>query len=80
MSYARFNCAGSDVYVYGGSHPDDSSKDAIICCWCPMLKDSESFIAGDTSEMIDHLKQHRVAGHVVPEDTFVDLLKEKINA
>jgi hypothetical protein len=72
MSYARFGCEGSDVYIY-------LSVDGWIeCCACSLQPTkatdskgiefilSESFKAYNTQEMIYHIGQHREAGHFIP--------------
>ena len=65
MSYARFGWDGSDVYVFmhvGGW---------LECCTCILSHESwESFQAGDTKTMADHLKKHENAGHQVSRDIY----------
>ena len=55
MSYARWGL-NSSVYVIG--------TDRGIECICCGL--SDSFVAQSYSEMIEHLKAHRMAGDAVP--------------
>lgn len=57
MSYARFGWDGSDVYVY--MHVAGH----LECCGC-ILGDEWSFHS--TQAMIDHLAEHRAAGHNIP--------------
>jgi hypothetical protein len=70
MSYARFGWNDSDVYVFmhvGGF---------LECCACLLAHEEwESFNAGDTKTMVDHLKKHEASGHTVPRDIY-DLLWE----
>ncbi len=56
MSYARFGCG--DVYVFM------STSGHLECCGC-ILGDQWSFAS--TQEMVDHLAEHRAAGHAVPD-------------
>ncbi len=56
MSYARFGCG--DVYVFM------STSGHLECCGC-ILGDQWSFAS--TQEMVDHLAEHRAAGHDVPD-------------
>ena len=60
MSYSRWGCDGSDVYVF--AHVDGQ----IQCCGCPLLLDDRSFDARSTEAMVDHLAEHVSAGHSVP--------------
>lgn len=75
MSYARFG-AGSDVYVFlsvGGY---------LECCSCAMQNapnDPHVFEAETTEAMLEHLRQHRAAGHQVPEDC-IERLKAEAEA
>jgi hypothetical protein len=57
MSYARFS-ASSDVYVFM------SVGGWLECCGC-LLEDEWVFT--DTASMIEHLAEHRAAGHSVPD-------------
>jgi hypothetical protein len=68
MAYARFS-EDSDVYVYldvGGF---------LACCGCSQ---GPSFSATTTEDMIDHLKEHIMAGDVVP-DYLIPALEEDRN-
>lgn len=58
VSYARFTY-DSDVYVFY------SVDHMYECCGCCLR--STSFCCGTAKEMIEHLEQHRVVGHKVPE-------------
>jgi hypothetical protein len=59
MSYARFSL-DSDVYVF-------LTEDGIECCACSL---DGRFVARITADMIEHLEQHRRAGHSVSDETF----------
>ena len=64
MSYARFGWDG-DVYVFM------SVGGWLECCACILAhEDWESFQAGDTKTMVDHLKKHEAAGHQVRRDIY----------
>lgn len=57
MSYARFSYA--DVYVFM------SSSGHLECCGC--ILGDYSVTCDSTQEMVDHLAEHRAAGHDVPD-------------
>lgn len=67
MSYARFGCDDSDVYVFLAS---DSHK--LECCGCS-LSAARKFTAPTTDEFLQHLTEHMLAGHCVPSDTIAEL-------
>lgn len=71
MAYARFG-RDSDVYVFL------STQGGLECCRCDLLRESESYIAKSTSEMLTHLEQHRSQGHRVPEDCVTDLKADAV--
>ena len=56
MSYARFSYA--DVYVFM------STSGHLECCGC-ILGDQWAY--DSTQAMVDHLAEHRAAGHDVPD-------------
>ena len=65
MSYARFGWDNSDVYVFM------SVGGWLECCACILAhEDWESFQAGNTKTMIDHLKKHEGSGHHVPRHIY----------
>jgi hypothetical protein len=67
VSYCRFGWNGSDVYVY-------ESAEGICCCGCWLSEESVYF---DTPELtIEHLIEHRKAGHFVPEYAIAELWQE----
>jgi hypothetical protein len=78
MSYCRFGWGGSDVYVY-----EDVSL-GIYCCGCALTPGG--FIAGNPGAdhvaadvMVAHLKEHRRAGHTVPQHAIDSLISEAID-
>jgi len=62
MAYARFSNA--DVYVFM------STSGHLECCGC-RLGDQWSF--DSTAAMVEHLAEHRAAGHDVPDGIEADL-------
>ena len=79
MAYAKFSL-DSDVYVYGGQDGPDGQHN-IICSGCllepadeetPGFTFRESRVFYAKQEILDHLKDHREAGHAVPDGTFTD--------
>ena len=72
MSYSRFYDA--DAYIY------DSVSDGLVCQLCSLLKNKESstFIAGsDYDKMLEHIKEHRLAGDYIPEYADEDLKRDR---
>lgn len=68
MAYVRWS-ENSDVYIY------HDVSDVIVCCACKLESGIDSF--GKRSKVIDHIEEHRRAGHLVPE--YVDeILREEI--
>ena len=68
MSYARMG-PDSDVYVYG------SVNGSYECCMCSLSKQGgQSFDC--IEEVLDHLKDHKAAGHKVPGYCIDRLVKE----
>lgn len=63
MSYARFSYA--DVYVFM------STSGHLECCGCRLGKRSQEF--DSTQAMVDHLAEHRAAGHAVPDEIETEL-------
>lgn len=46
----------------------------LECCACILHKqDWSSFQAYSTQEMVEHLEEHKVAGHYIPEHVVGDL-------
>ena len=61
MSYCRFS--EGDVYMYAGAR-------GWICCACRLNPDLEHFadsVMASPQGALEHLFQHRTAGHEVPE-------------
>jgi hypothetical protein len=71
MSYARFGCDDSDVYVFA------TCQGGLECCGCFLSGVSGPSPRFDTSgEMIAHLDAHRAAGDTVPDYTYEEILKD----
>ena len=66
MSYSRF--IEGDVYVIG-------TNDSLDCLWC-LLNEGQRTSTTTRTAMIEHLKAHQAAGHVVPERAFEQLQTE----
>lgn len=62
MAYARFSYA--DVYVFM------STSGYLECCGCRL---GDQWVFDSTQAMVDHLAEHRDAGHDVPADIEADL-------
>lgn len=68
MSYARRGVDGSDVYVFF------SSDYKLECCACQLPSTpSRSFTTSTTADMLAHLADHLIVGHVVLDDTLEDI-------
>jgi len=61
MSYARFGCDGSDVYVF-------TSTAGLECCGCALEDATAVPVFESNVAMIAHLERHVAAGHVVPDN------------
>jgi hypothetical protein len=91
MSYARFGCDRSDVYVFMHAHG------FLECCGCVLQErvwvDKLGSFFGfymkavgekiqtefhSTKEMVEHLQRHIAAGHHVPDYVIPDLLADDI--
>jgi hypothetical protein len=70
MSYARWSPGVSDVYVYG------DAEGQLVCHDCRLLNFEGDKRCETREGMILHLKEHREAGHRVPESTFSRLRDE----
>jgi hypothetical protein len=62
MAYARFSYA--DVYVFM------STSGHLKCCGCSL---SNQWAYDSTQAMVDHIAEHRAAGHNVPAELEQDL-------
>jgi hypothetical protein len=73
MSYVKFDEEESSVYLFGGvmnPPPDDTH---VIVCWLCLLNKPYEFQSRDfetKQAALDHLEEHRQAGHVVPQVAF----------
>lgn len=93
MSYARFGWDGSDVYVFLNvagyfsccgcqliEREYVESKDYILGFYLKPINEEEaskpeSFYS--TKEIIDHLEEHKKAGHYVPDSCIERILEEE---
>jgi hypothetical protein len=74
MSYCRLLLDGSDVYMYPtGSTP--SIQEPIVCQWCK-LQPSGDYLAHSHQSALEHLIEHRHAGHNVPDEALIRLRRE----
>jgi hypothetical protein len=74
MTYARFGCEGSDVYLFDLA---PGSAGRFECCGCQMV--GSSWITKSAEAFLRHMHEHREAGHTVPDsafDAFRDDLRE----
>lgn len=84
MSYCRF--IESDAYIY------DDSMLGLYCCACslspieirysPLFEKDMPYAVGfscgyDYDKMLDHIKEHREAGHFIPLDVDERLIFER---
>lgn len=68
MAYCRFG-PSSSVYVF------EHVGGFLTCCGCRL---GDFFDTTSRSEMIEHLNQHRSAGHTVPQFV-LDMLAEDVD-
>lgn len=73
MSYCRFGWDGSDVYVFGTTL--QTGAEMIECCGCALMQ-GRFYYAKTALEMIQHLAEHKGAGHFVPTDAIMRLWDE----
>jgi hypothetical protein len=91
MSYARFGQDGSDVYVFLTSRNSSEALECCACNLIEPEKlehpftdmfgftheyEGTFFFANTAREMIDHLIEHRAAGHTVNDDTISDIIND----
>lgn len=71
MSYTRFGCDGSDIYVI-------PTHSGLECCGCPlgMAAGTGSYYTRDIDAFHAHLEAHTAAGHHVP-DYLTNLLESE---
>ena len=67
MSYCRFSFA--DIYIFM------STDGYLECCAC-ILHDGGSQTFDSTQAMVDHIAEHRAAGHDVPDGIEADLWED----
>lgn len=67
MAYVRFS-EDSDVYVY-------HDGDGYVCCGCRFEEKSWTYDTAD--EIVEHLHEHELAGHMVPERAYIALEPEQ---
>lgn len=68
MSYAKWGCDGSEVYVF------KNGEGKFECHECRLEDETVTFDL--PNEMITHLEEHTDAGHNVPDDCVKELAKE----
>lgn len=68
MSYARWGCDKSNVYVYA------STMGGLVCCGCALTDSTTEF--STSGEMVAHLNEHRANNHLVPDYTFREILED----
>jgi len=85
MAYCRWS-EDSDVYLYcTGIDIDDPGPPTWVCADCGMRPPGSHSQNDSTVEMhtreavLEHLLEHRAAGHKVPEDA-LDRIREEIAA
>jgi hypothetical protein len=52
-----------------------NTGDMYECCWCRLNNCNSPYFL-TAKEALDHLKEHRAAGHKVPDDAIEALTKE----
>ena len=68
MSYAR-QSPESDVYIYA------DVQGGITCCACAIY-DGDFVNVKTSGYMIEHLNNHRAAGHLVPDFTYEEIIED----
>lgn len=66
MSYARRGLDGSEVYLYPSGVGEVGPDAPIVCQYCK-LQPSGDYLAFSRMSALDHLHEHRAAGHSVPD-------------
>lgn len=83
MAFARFGWENSGVYLFGALADDDLSTHIIICGGCLLLQGEDcghpwgeyaDFSSRD--KLLAHLREHRAAGHIVPESAIERIMTE----
>lgn len=73
MSYARFG-KRSDVYVFF------STAGVFECCSCRLRGEGQCTTTATAEAMLDHLRDHRRAGHKVQRYTLKRLREREVTA
>jgi hypothetical protein len=75
MSYARFGCDGSSVYVFLSDPGGYARFGWLECCGCRLRTDDDrAQVKRDTTAgMLAHLDDHVAAGHTVAPVTIEQL-------
>jgi len=76
MSYARWGCDGSDVYVYGTQVYCVDFRRVEEAWVCQHVDDEGSFSCKTIAAMLAHLREHVARGDCVPDYTFERLDEE----
>lgn len=82
MSYARWGCDGSSVYVFASAHEDGGTQ--YICMQCKLapvdVSPLEPLYTDHTERtpgaMLEHLARHAINGDTVPDSAFERLREE----
>lgn len=70
MSYARFGCDGSQVYIY------DDCSGGTTCCGCALVEGTGVRVNTRTHlGMVLHVLRHRLHGHRLRPGLCRDLLR-----
>lgn len=70
MSYARWGCDGSELYVYL-----DVTR-GYTCMRCPLLTNAHDYCTPHATSMVHHLEAHQLAGHAVPQSAIESVRAE----
>ena len=73
MSYARPS-GDSHVYAWGGQGED--GEPLYFCDSCLLTANHGYFRCESLKELREHLKAHRRAGHLVPDEAFAQIARE----
>lgn len=72
MSYTRMS--NSDTYIY-------MSNRGLVCTGCRLVPEKggnpwDNYLTNNTQSMVDHVQEHRDAGHYIPEGVEEALLQD----
>lgn len=73
MSYAR---PGSDSSVYVWAGVDAAGEPLYFCDSCVLCVEPKYFRTKSLQALWDHLKEHRRAGHKVPDRAFAEIARD----